>query len=1068
MIKIFVDKLPLEESKEGFSRERGVEGSWEYDQKIDPSSFETPIVELLPPPEDEAYEPFATTDFWETTKHEWKEGLKEIEGAYTGKESFLQRFFDPRPKVQAGFGAIRAAFSPAMGLVRATGIGPGARDVSEKLGASPETAAQIGEAIELAAIMYPKVPYTIARNVLRDISHSTSLYKVAGLSPKWEKAVDRLGQHILSKTPRWLRAGGGTPKEFREMKANLAAALNNEIEIAIELGSKLALGLSHAERLRADQILRGSIVTAKTPPKIVGPTIDARAHIDRLQEELVKLGHLSPETVERASRNFGPYFARLYEFRKTRKSPIIATGKLRLGTSRLKARGERITVNIPERNPGVSSPLGQDKGYTTVNIDGDIVPVSAVQNIEKTTDRADALKDVLAYGFRVESRAASPLGPGRKVTLFRDIPERLRAAPAGKQVYRTKDSTAEAVHFAKSEKLPDDVGAVLAEKTKISPEQIDDIVNRLREVTMEGGRVAPNDVTRVIRAVAPTEEVYIGTGLGELRSEPAYVFTKTSHEMSRQAKVSEFFTKVANTPEWVSATEQPGFIRLGDDVKTLGALAKKYVRADVADEINYMSKMPGDFLKILERLTNMWKVGKVTNPATMARNIISSTIIADWGGLSPFRPSGIAAYTRTLKGFLGYDPISVDWLKQAKEGGLYRATFNKQEINAMYTGMHTGWMKSPDSNAIIRGLDAVQALSYKIGKPVGHPTRIYGAIDHFFKSALYVHQRMHGKDHAIALRHAKKFGIDYQDISPIVREMRKAPLGMPFATFASKAIPLSIEAAVKHPIRFWKWPIAFAGMEEISKRSLEGDFPETTGKHIAATKRAGNLNLPRHVLLPTKDKDGRYQFLDLGYMLPFGDLVELVDAGLFGGTASEISFKVPGGPAAAVLELGFNRSLFTGRDIFKRTDTWPEAFGKMTDHLLKAWFPSLTPPIPGTGFTGGHGVTALRKATVPDVHIRGEQPLKSKDFFGRQKTVGTVIASKLLGINIKSVSLNDLRKLGLLKRDQDLRELIRKRRDIELSALPKPKKRRLIESIQKEIQKVLEDFSEKYRAGYDY
>ena len=126
----------------------------------------------------------------------------------------------------------------------------------------------------------------------------------------------------------------------------------------------------------------------------------------------------------------------------------------------------------------------------------------------------------------------------------------------------------------------------------------------------------------------------------------------------------------------------------------------------------------------------------------------------------------------------------------------------------------------------------------------------------------------------------------------------------------------------------------------------------------------GKLKPPRHVLLPGKTEEGRNRFLDLGYILPFGDIVEVMDK-VTGGEGANTSFEPLGGPWQAVMEAGFNKSLFTKKPIYLGTDSLTERTTKISDHLGKALFPAWTPPVPFTGFRGGDTTGAFRKGVAP-------------------------------------------------------------------------------------------------------
>ena len=110
---------------------------------------------------------------------------------------------------------------------------------------------------------------------------------------------------------------------------------------------------------------------------------------------------------------------------------------------------------------------------------------------------------------------------------------------------------------------------------------------------------------------------------------------------------------------------------------------------------------------------------------------------------------------------------------------------------------------------------------------------------------------------------AQKALFDYSDVPPGGKLFRSAPIGMPFFTFYYKAFPALIEVAFTNPMRFLPYVALSAGLSALSgfafgfedddakklKKSLEPWIARRTGVHV----------------LPWKDSDGRFQFLDIGY-----------------------------------------------------------------------------------------------------------------------------------------------------------------------------------------------------------
>jgi hypothetical protein len=213
--------------------------------------------------------------------------------------------------------------------------------------------------------------------------------------------------------------------------------------------------------------------------------------------------------------------------------------------------------------------------------------------------------------------------------------------------------------------------------------------------------------------------------------------------------------------------------------------------------------------------------------------------------------------------------------------------------------------------------------------------------------------------------------------------------------------------------------------------------------------------------LPSKDEEGRFRFLDLGYILPFGDLLEIFDKAQGAGGAN-ISFEPLGGPFQPIAEVAFNKSLFTGRSIYLDTDTLSERYAKISDHVLKGLLPALAPPIPGTGFRGGFSVEAFRKAIAPEVQLPMEAPLSKTDFLGRQRSIVTTFASKILGINIKDVSLQDLQRLGLIEFQRKLEELNLQMARIARAGVSDEQKQVMIGQLTEKYRALVEQTREKF------
>lgn len=515
---------------------------------------------------------------------------------------------------------------------------------------------------------------------------------------------------------------------------------------------------------------------------------------------------------------------------------------------------------------------------------------------------------------------------------------------------------------------------------------------------------------RLIKAEGDTATLFrdipepIRKAMGEVRDKPGFVAAKTAVEQARIVANHEFLAKI---PEILPDSAKVGlteaefasgeWTRLTGDKKKWGPLADYFVKKDVALEVQNSIRIRQDWEKVIGRLVGLWKYGKViVNPAAMGRNIISSGILADFGGLHPYMLDEWAKGANQIRKGDGVWP-------EAKQLGLFRSGFAQNEILALSEGV----AKSTQPNGMLRMLDAVHEIAEAGRQKTGFsPSRIYAAIENFYRFNLYRYARetlnQSPKD---ARRYALKYAIDYEVVSPFVAGLRgtgggwAAPLaalgGAPFITFSAKAIPLTLETLALHPLRVLKYPAIIYGISKMAGPQI-GQSPEET----TAQRALGSLNAMRYMLLPFRDKDGRAMYYDLGYTLPFGDLIEAVDA-FSGGTGrrANISFlPLVGHPVAGIFEAVLNRSGFTGKDISEPSDTALQSLQKRVGHIYQTWMPSLAPPVPGLP-KGGYGYEDLRRgfATPPET-----------DFMGRTRSPVAASLASLAGLRAQGVTTAEL------------------------------------------------------------
>jgi hypothetical protein len=448
--------------------------------------------------------------------------------------------------------------------------------------------------------------------------------------------------------------------------------------------------------------------------------------------------------------------------------------------------------------------------------------------------------------------------------------------------------------------------------------------------------------------------------MGEIK-EPAYPVAKGIAQITHDVETSKLFNKVAQNPEWVSDVARPGFVQLAK-TKGVGDLAGKWIAEPIAKDVNEITAVPGAVTKLYNSLLGYWKYSKtVANPATHFRNVISNTILLDISGIDHTQQM-------TLLPRAGKEILKKGrYYKEARKAGLLGHEFFGGEIKA-FTDNYKG---ASHLDSVVNAIKPIKWLGRKAG-------RVYQGEEQIFKLAKFISERDKGRTVELAVKEAEKWLFNYEKVPKAINFLRRSPIGAPFITFASKALPRAVETAITNPLQIGKYAIMMKAIENRTKADLGISDEEL--RAIKENRRG------IHLVLPARDKAGLIQTLDVSYILPWGDIGET--GGVFGLSPS-IS---PSNPLPkTIAELAFNKSLYTGREIFKNTDTGTEKAGKIADYLGKNLIPLPTwvPP----GYSWHKFMSAIEKRP---------------DYYGRVRGLPKVLADILVGIKISPIDLGQI------------------------------------------------------------
>jgi len=405
--------------------------------------------------------------------------------------------------------------------------------------------------------------------------------------------------------------------------------------------------------------------------------------------------------------------------------------------------------------------------------------------------------------------------------------------------------------------------------------------------------------------------------------------------------------KVSKDWRRIPATKKYGMLQ--------GVAVRKEIYNDIigtftiGDTDNFYNKA----IAAMKKGVNIWKTLKVPlNPPTVVRNVGSNMILMNVVGGVPIHKvlprmkqaiDQMNAYNKANKEGATEEQIRNDgdaW-KIAKKFGIKSTGFSEQELYQTSEEMLDLMQQQHELGDITKFFDLPKILGKKILKKGGD---LYQFTESVGKTAIIIDSMDKGMGEFEAFHLAQKALFDYSDLPAGGKAFRSAPIGMPFFTFYYKAFPALIEVALTNPIRFAPYVALTAGLSALTgfafgfeddddkklKKSLEPWIERRTGVHV----------------LPWKDSDGRFQFIDIGFFFPWtmyadavkgaynGEFMELQrTTGLFSGPFSDI-----------LLAMKTNRDPFTQRVIWDERDPVEERVKSLMWYTYGLGMPSwLTP-----------------------------------------------------------------------------------------------------------------------------
>lgn len=364
----------------------------------------------------------------------------------------------------------------------------------------------------------------------------------------------------------------------------------------------------------------------------------------------------------------------------------------------------------------------------------------------------------------------------------------------------------------------------------------------------------------------------IREAMGEILT-PGYPVAKGISQLTHDIEMAKFFKGIADNPLWAAAKKAEiipeGFKQLPSN-KKLGPLSEAHVHHEIYQDIQETVRIMETPEKVWRQLLGVWKIGKIVNPKTMARNLFGGNVIlSHLGGFPLWRQP--RSYAKALNEMRLQGKYYLD----ARKEGLLKTTWTKGELKQLFDiEAELATLKKP---SIAEGLgvmgrtwEKILVLSQKGGKA-------YQALEEWSKLAHMIDAvEKRGMSIPEAAKDSQKWLFDYGKVTKFQEKYRTKWYGAPFATFTFKALPRIAEATIKTPWRMAAPAALIYGIEKAAQIKI-GDTKEEirAKKELRPDWQKGNfLGIPNFARVPLIDDYGREHYWNLTYWLPWGDIGE--------------------------------------------------------------------------------------------------------------------------------------------------------------------------------------------------
>ena len=492
--------------------------------------------------------------------------------------------------------------------------------------------------------------------------------------------------------------------------------------------------------------------------------------------------------------------------------------------------------------------------------------------------------------------------------------------------------------------------------------------------------------------------------MGEILT-PGYPIAKGVVQLTHDIEMAKFFKGIAETPEWAvkkNADRIPeGFVQLPANRK-LGNLSEAYVHPEIFGDLNEAIRVMSQPEKVWRKALGAWKFGKVIlSPKTHARNLMSNSVLAHLGGLPMYeQPWYLARAAREMRN-------QGEYWRKAKREGLLSDTFTNAELRTLFERVE-GQMEGVKAGSMPEQLGRIGSGWEKSKSALNKAAKLYEAEEQWFKLSKFIHNMDRKKMSAIeAAADSEKWLFNYAKVTKFQDAYRSKWYGAPFATFTFKALPRIAEAAVKTPHRFILPAMMIHGLERAAMDKFGDTRVQAKAKRelLPEWMRGSMLGMPNFARFPILDESGREYYLNLTYILPWGDIGEGGGFGPVPGSLMPFTQPFVKEPWQQVV----NYDTFWKENIVKESDV----AGKSLVERMKT----------EGKIRGKHAFNAMAPTPLIDATKAVAALRKTPDYRGRTRPGAVVAADVLAGIKLYPVDYAEQAAREIRRADPERGEL---------------------------------------------